>query len=124
MGTRFGKGNVPRTGKPRARPSYYEQVYELVRLCPPGRVTTYGAIADALTLGTPRMAGYAMRHSFTAEPTVPAHRVVNREGRLTGKLHFATPTAMREALEREGIAVEDDKVTDFAARFWDPAEAA
>ena len=98
-------------------------VWELVRLCPPGRVTTYGALADALTLGSARMVGYAMRHSFGAEPPVPAHRVVNREGRLTGRNHFATPSAMQEALEREGVAVRDDRVVDFTDLFWDPTTA-
>lgn len=122
MSTRYGQTNFPKN-LPKKRPHYYEQVYELVRLCPAGRVTTYGAIADALTLGTPRMAGYAMRHSFGVEPAVPAHRVVNREGRLTGRLHFPTPTAMQELLEREGVAVKDHKVLEFTTRFWDPTTA-
>ena len=98
-------------------------VWDLVRLCPPGCVTTYGALADALTLDSARMVGYAMRHSFGAEPPVPAHRVVNREGRLTGRNHFATPSAMQEALEREGVAVRDDRVVDFTDLFWDPTTA-
>jgi len=122
---KFGGGNVPRRG-PKAskrQPPYYEQVWELVRLCPPGRVTTYGAIADALTLGTPRMAGYAMRHSFSAEPPVPAHRVVNRKGELTGRNHFPGPTDMQEALAREGVVVIDDTVANFKEHFWDPAGA-
>ncbi len=104
------------------QPHYYEQVWELVRLCPPGRVTTYGALADAVTLGSARMAGYAMKHCFGAEPPVPAHRVVNRLGRLSGKLAFPTETAMAEALEREGVRVEDDRVVGFKRLFWDPAE--
>ena len=117
----FGKPNFPKN-LPKRQPSYYEQVWELVRQCPEGRVTTYGALADALTLGTPRMAGYAMRHSFSAEPPVPAHRVVNRAGELTGRNHFPSPTAMQEALEREGVRVKDSKVVDFEAVFWHPAE--
>ena len=123
MSRRYGPENVPRAGAPRSKsqPHYYEQVWELVRQCPPGRVTTYGALADALTLGTPRMAGYAMRHCFDAEPPVPAHRVVNAKGRLTGKLHFDPPEEMAAALAREGVAVEDDQVVDFGERFWDPA---
>lgn len=121
MSIRFGKTNFPKD-LPKGQPHYYEQVWELVRQCPPGRVTTYGALADALTLGTPRMAGYAMRFSHTAEPSVPAHRVVNREGRLTGKLHFDPPEAMAERLAREGVAVHDDKVQDFSKLFWNPAE--
>lgn len=123
MSVRFGKTNVPKN-LPKGQPHYYEQVWSLVRLCPPGRVTTYGALADALTLGTPRMAGYAMRFSHDAEPFVPAHRVVNREGRLTGKLHFASTTAMEEALHREGVEVQEDKVLNFKSLFWDPAESA
>ena len=114
--------NVPRAGRrvPR-QPPYYEQVWELVRAIPPGRVTNYGALADALTLGTPRMAGYAMRAALRAEPPVPAHRVVNARGRLSGKLHFDPPEAMAEALRREGVEVVDDQVVDFGRRFWDPA---
>ena len=108
---------------PKNRPHYYEQVWELVRLCPAGSVTTYGALADALTLGTPRMAGYAMRHSFAAEPPVPAHRVVNRNGELTGRNHVPDPLDMQRALEREGIKVVNDKVVDFDTLFWDPASA-
>ena len=103
MSVRFGKPNIPKDW-PRGRPHYYEQVWELVRLCPEGRVTTYGALADALTLGTPRMAGYAMRHSFGAEPSVPAHRVVNREGRLTGKTHFSTPNRYGRSPPTRGCA--------------------
>ena len=121
MGVRFCKTNIP-ANRPKDLPHYYEQVWELVRLCPPGRVTTYGALADALTLGTARMAGYAMRHCFGVEPAVPAHRVVNREGRLTGKPHFDPPEAMAEALMREGVAVDEDRVVEFGARFWHPAE--
>ena len=123
MSTHFGKTNFPKH-LPKGQPHYYEQVWELVRQIPPGRVTTYGALADALTLGTPRMAGYAMRFSHAAEPYVPAHRVVNREGRLTGKLHFDPPETMAEALEREGVAVHGDRVVDFTARFWHPGEEA
>lgn len=118
--------NVPRRGRAPGKraPAYHEQVWELVRLCPPGRVTTYGALADALTLGTPRMAGYAMRASFGAEPPVPAHRVVNSKGVLSGRNAFPTPTAMAEALAREGVTVLDgERVADFAERFWDPATA-
>ena len=116
------KPNFP-AHRPKRQPHYYEQVWELVRLCPPGRVTTYGALADALTLGTARMAGYAMRQSFFAEPPVPAHRVVNSKGELSGRNAFPTPNAMQEALKREGVEVRDSKVVDFKRRFWDPATA-
>ncbi|MFK8056517.1 MAG: MGMT family protein [Saprospiraceae bacterium] len=116
------KTNFP-AKMPKGRPHYYEQVWELVRLCPAGRVTTYGAIADALTLGTPRMSGYAMRHSFAAEPPVPAHRVVNRIGDLTGRNHFPDPSDMAAALRREGVEVKNDRVVDFKLKFWDPATA-
>ena len=102
---------------------YYELVYELVRLCPRGRVTTYGALADALLLANARMAGYAMRHSFAADIAVPAHRVVNASGRLSGAGHFPTPTMMAELLASEGVRVERGRVVDFERLFWDPATA-
>lgn len=102
---------------------YFEQVYQVVRLVPAGRVTSYGAIANYLSLKSgARMVGWAMNNANAnpqAEP-VPAHRVVNRNGLLTGKMHFATPTAMQEALEAEGIAVVDDAIQNFDVLFWDP----
>ena len=94
--------------------SVYEPIYEVVRAIPEGRVTTYGAIAKLLELtGGARQVGWAMNNAHTAEPAVPAHRVVNRLGRLSGKLHFETPTAMQERLEAEGIVVIDDQIQDF-----------
>ncbi len=102
--------------------SFYEQVYELARLIPKGRVTSYGAIAKSLGAGkSSRMVGYAMRNAHVAHPTVPAHRVVNSSGLLTGKFHFETPELMQELLEKEGIAVKNDKVQNFKKLFWDPA---
>lgn len=101
---------------------FFEQVYELVRLIPKGRVTSYGAIAKAL--GTPkssRMVGYAMNAAHS-QPEVPAHRVLNRNGMLTGKMHFASPTQMEERLSAEGIAIKNDKVLDFDHHFWDPQQ--
>lgn len=99
---------------------FFKSVYAIVRLIPEGRVTSYGAIARALgTAKSSRMVGWAMNAAH-AHPDVPAHRVVNRNGLLTGKMHFATPHAMQEALQREGIAVQDDKVVDFGQKFWDP----
>lgn len=96
-------------------------VYEVVKRIPPGRVTTYGAIAQCLgTRKSSRMVGYALNKSFTQPEAIPAHRVVNRNGQLTGKHHFPTPDAMQQALEREGVEVRNDVVMDFKERFWDP----
>jgi len=103
------------------RADFFEQVYQVVRLIPEGRVTSYGAIAQYLgTRGSSRMVGYAMNGSHTVQPPVPAHRVVNRQGLLTGKYHFASATAMQDALEKEGITIIDDQVQDFKTLFWDP----
>ena len=101
--------------------SFFDQVYEVVRLIPYGRVTSYGAIARYL--GSPqssRMVGWAMNSSHTQPGFVPAHRVVNRNGMLTGKHHFGGSVIMQELLENEGIAVVDDKVIDFKNLYWDP----
>lgn len=94
-----------------------------MRLCPRGRVTTYGALADALLLPNARMAGYAMRHSFTSDVSVPAHRVVNASGRLSGAAQFPTPTMMAELLASEGVQVERGRVVEFERLFWDPTTA-
>lgn len=100
---------------------FFQQVYQVVRQVPPGRVTTYGAIAKALgRSGSARMVGWAMNASHGLAD-VPAQRVVNRQGLLTGKMHFETPTRMQELLEAEGVAVEGDRVLQFSERFWDPA---
>lgn len=102
--------------------SFFEQVYDVVRLIPKGRVTTYGAIAAYLgTKMSARMVGWAMNGSFHIQPKVPAHRVVNRNGMLSGKAHFATPTLMEELLAKEKIKVKDDMIVDFEKKFWDPA---
>jgi len=102
--------------------SFYDKVYDVVRLIPKGRVTSYGAIANFLgTKGTSRMVGYAMLHCGGLLPPVPAHRVVNRQGMLTGKYHFPHPDLMQQMLESEGVEVENDKVKDFKKLFWDPA---
>ena len=99
----------------------YQDVFEVVRQIPAGRVTSYGAIARYLgTAGSSRMVGWAMNLSHHQEVYVPAHRVVNRNGLLTGKVHFGSPDVMQELLENEGVAVENDCVTDFARLFWDP----
>ncbi|THH40090.1 MGMT family protein [Neolewinella litorea] len=99
-----------------------EDVREVTRLIPPGRVTTYGAIADFLTLGSARMVGWALFQGVTVADDVPAHRVVNRRGELSGRNHFITPTTMQERLEAEGVVVRNDRVADFASRFWSPNE--
>ncbi len=104
-------------------PDLYEAVYEIVRAIPEGRLTSYGAIAAALGVRSgARMVGYAMNLSHTAHPKVPAHRVLNRNGQLTGKHHFGAPDAMEKLLQAEGIRVVDDAVPDFEARFWDPSQ--
>ena len=101
--------------------SFYDQVYQVVRLIPGGRISSYGAIASYLgTKGSARMVGYAMNAAGTAHPPVPAHRVLNRNGLLTGKFHFPE-NLMQELLENEGIIVENDQVKNFKKIFWDPA---
>lgn len=104
-----------------AEKDFFLQVYQVVRLIPKGRVTNYGAIAAYLgAKGSSRVVGYAMNAAHQAKPKVPAHRVVNRNGLLTGKHHFETPFKMQELLEKEKVKVENDKVIDFKKIFWDP----
>ena len=101
--------------------SFYEQVFEIARLIPRGKVTSYGAIAKAPGAGgSARMVGYAMSNAGIAHPKVPAHRVVNSSGLLTGKFHFSPPELMQQLLESEGITVIDDKIKNFKTVFWDP----
>jgi methylated-DNA-protein-cysteine methyltransferase-like protein len=103
--------------------SFFADVYDVVRQVPKGRVTSYGAIASFLgTKLSARMVGWAMNAAHQAKPSVPAQRVVNRNGMLTGKHHFKTPTHMEELLKKDGVLVKDDTVVDFKTRFWDPAE--
>jgi methylated-DNA-protein-cysteine methyltransferase-like protein len=103
--------------------SFFELVFEVARQIPKGRVTSYGAIAAALgTKMSARMVGWAMNGCHRVRPKVPAHRVVNRNGLLTGKMHFAYPEQMQELLEKEGVKVIDDQVVDFQKRFWDPSK--
>lgn len=103
--------------------SFYEQVFEIARLIPKGRVSSYGAIAKALGAGgSARLVGYAMSTAGIAHPKVPAHRVVNSSGLLTGKFHFSPPELMQQLLEQEGIKVEKDKIKDFKKVFWNPLE--
>lgn len=102
-------------------PHYIEDVYAVTQSIPPGRVTTYGAIADYLTLGSARMVGWALNRVVRMDD-VPAHRVVNRKGELSGRAHFSPPSAMQERLEAEGVTVVDDAVVDFERIFWSPTE--
>jgi len=101
--------------------SFFEKVYDVARKIPHGRVTSYGAIAKYLgSVRSARMVGWAMNNSSQANPPVPAHRVLNRNGMLTGKHHFGFSDMMQELLESEGIRVEDDCVVDWEKVFWEP----
>jgi methylated-DNA-protein-cysteine methyltransferase-like protein len=101
----------------------YETIYDIVRLIPKGRVSSYGAIAAAIGMKSgARLVGYAMNHAHSTTPKVPAHRVVNRNGMLTGKHHFGNANAMQNLLEKEGIKVKDDCVVDFEKIIWNPAQ--
>lgn len=103
--------------------SFFEKVYEVVRKIPYGRVTSYGAIAAYLgSKQSSRMVGWAMNASHSQIPPVPAHRVVNRKGLLTGKMHFSYPTQMEELLEDEGIRVFNNQVVDFKELYWYPLD--
>jgi len=100
--------------------SFYDKVYEVVRRIPEGRATSYGAIAEFLgRKGSARMVGWAMNNAHT-QSNVPAHRVVNRNGLLTGKHHFRPPGLMQQLLENEGITVIDDQIQNFDKVFWKP----
>ena len=102
--------------------NFFNDVYDVVRLIPPGRVTTYGAIAKYLGAArSSRMVGWAMNASHS-QPDIPAHRVVNRQGMLTGKMMFAYPMQMQELLESEGVRVVNDKVVEFERVLWSPEE--
>ena len=102
---------------------FFNRVYEVVKQIPPGKVTSYGAIARYLgTGGSARMVGWAMNACHSYPEFVPAHRVVNRNGLLTGKHHFDNPNAMQELLEAEGFKIEDDQILNFKENFWDPAK--
>src|SRR5574343_1589938 len=97
---------------------FFDSVYQVVRLIPKGRVTSYGAIAKYLgSAGSSRVVGYAMNAAHGQTPKVPAHRVVNRNGELTGKHHFANPFQMQELLEKEGVKIKNDKIQNFNKLF-------
>ena len=100
--------------------NYQDLVYECTRKIPSGKVCTYGIIADFLALGSARMVGWALNKSFSASPSVPAHRVVNRKGHLSGRNHFSHPDMMQELLEKEGIIVKDNHVQDLENVLWRP----
>jgi methylated-DNA-protein-cysteine methyltransferase related protein len=102
--------------------SFFDLVYEIVRQIPKGRVTSYGAIAACLgAKSSARMVGWAM-HGAHSMSKVPAHRVVNRNGMLSGKHHFETPTQMEELLKKEGVIVKKDTIVNFKKIFWDPGK--
>jgi methylated-DNA-protein-cysteine methyltransferase related protein len=111
---------MPRTKKKDSKLNFFADVYEVVKLIPKGRVTSYGAIAHYLgTKSSARMVGWAM---FGCPKGVPAHRVVNSAGLLTGKHHFKTPRTMQNRLEKEGVKVVKDKVKNFSEIFWNPSK--
>ena len=101
---------------------YFQKVYDVTSMIPFGRVSTYGAIADFLALGSARMVGWALNHCHSADDIIPAHRVVNRLGELSGRLHFATPTLMEERLLCEGVEVVNHKIVNIDKYFWHPRE--
>ncbi len=121
---RIPKEPIKKAVKPGVKEySFFQDVYDVVRQVPKGRVTSYGAIAAYLgTKLSARMVGWAMNGAGHVKPPVPAQRVVNRNGMLSGKHHFGSPTRMEELLKKEKVFVKDDTVVDFKNKFWDPAE--
>jgi len=110
---------MSRTKKTQSADNFFQDVFEVAKLIPKGRVTSFGAIAQYLGLkSSARMVGWALNG---CPKGVPAHRVVNRAGLLTGKHHFKPPSAMQRALEKEGVKVKDDQVQHFKEIFWDPS---
>lgn len=102
---------------------FFQDVFQVVELIPKGKVTSYGAIAKYLgATRSSRLVGWAMNASHKNGINIPAHRVVNRMGLLSGKMHFPTPTAMQEKLESEGIVIVDDQIQNFQNHFWDPSQ--
>ena len=102
--------------------SFFEQVYEVARQIPYGRVTSFGAIAACLgAKSSARMVGWAMNGAGKMKPAIPAHRVVNRVGLLSGKIHFKPPGRMEQLLKKEGVLVKNDQVVNFKEKFWDPS---
>lgn len=104
-------------------PNYQQNVFDVTRLIPIGRVSTYGAIADYLSLGSARMVGWALNKcNWQTDDPVPAHRVVNRKGELSGRGQFPSPTMMQELLESEGVEIVNHRVQNFKERLWIPAD--
>lgn len=101
---------------------YYYQVFEVTKLIPHGRVTNYGAIANYLSLGSARMVGWALNKCSLSEEAVPAHRVVNSKGELSGRNAFPSPMMMQQLLESEDVVVENHKIKNFKKHFWDPSK--
>lgn len=102
---------------------FFRRVYDVVKQVPYGRVTTYGAVAEYLgSKGAARMVGWAMNGSHLSDENIPAHRVVNRNGLLTGKRHFGGTEVMRQLLESEGVEVKNDQIVHFKKIFWNPAD--
>lgn len=111
-----------KTGNKKGRNDFFIRVYEVTGKIPYGRITSYGAIARYLATGrSARMVGWALNACHNTPEFIPAHRVVNRNGALTGKLHFGNSTTMQQLLENEGMIVEDDKILNFREKFWDPS---
>jgi methylated-DNA-protein-cysteine methyltransferase related protein len=109
-------------GNKKNETDFFDRVYEVTRLIPYGRVTSYGAIARFIGSGrSARMVGWALNVSHNKPEFIPAHRVVNRNGLLSGKHHFGNSTTMQQLLENEGLTIENDKVTDFREKFWEPS---
>ncbi len=109
--------------KQKGNNDFFSRVYEVTRLIPYGRITSYGAIARYLGSGkSARMVGWALNVSHTNPDFIPAHRVVNRNGLLTGKYHFGNSTTMAQLLENEGIIIENDRIINFEEKFWDPGK--
>lgn len=107
----------------KASEGFFKRVYEVVETIPAGRVTSYGAIAEYLgSRGSARMVGWAMNNSHQQIRNIPAHRVVNRNGLLTGKQHFGGQDVMKELLESEGVVIENDQIINFDEVFWDPGK--
>ncbi|GAB3007683.1 MGMT family protein [Niabella terrae] len=124
-GNNNSKNSRLKSLKPSGQPdlSFFEQVYAIARQIPKGRVTSYGAIARCIGTGkSARLVGWAMSNSSTVRPGVPAHRVVNSAGLLSGKHAFNPPERMQQLLEKEGLTIKNDKVADFKIHFWNPME--
>jgi methylated-DNA-protein-cysteine methyltransferase related protein len=112
---------MARTGQKETN-DFFSRVYEVTRLIPQGKVTSYGAIARYLGTGqSARMVGWALNACHHSQDFIPAHRVVNRNGLLSGKHHFGTSTLMQQLLENEGLIIEDDQIVNFEENFWDPS---